>query len=222
MSLKEIIVIALSLPKTIYFNIRYLSFKDAIHLPIFLRYDTSYEIKGNIVIDAPLKIALIRFGFWMPYACNKNESTSLIIQQGGQLLIKGDAHLGHGARIIVRENAKMEIGSNFSISCNTCIQAYKDVCIGNDVQISWGCMLMDSDTHTIYNANNEIINEPRPIIISDNVWIGCNVLILKGSIIPKSCVVGGGSVVSGDQFDEKTIIVGNPATSKRAIGGWAK
>lgn len=43
-----------------------------------------------------------------------------------------------------------------------------------------------------------------------NCFIGCNSLILKGTIIEEETVVGAGSVVSG-MFPKNCVIAGNPA-----------
>ena len=36
-----------------------------------------------------------------------------------------------------------------------------------------------------------------PVTIGDNSWIGCNVVILRGTSIGKNCIVGAGSVLKG-------------------------
>ena len=49
-----------------------------------------------------------------------------------------------------------------------------------------------------------------PIIIEDDVWIGENVTILKGTIIKRGAIVAAGSVVNKD-VDEFSIVGGVPA-----------
>lgn len=49
-----------------------------------------------------------------------------------------------------------------------------------------------------------------PIIIEDDVWIGANVTILKGTIIKRGAIVAAGSVVNKD-VDEFSIVGGVPA-----------
>ena len=50
----------------------------------------------------------------------------------------------------------------------------------------------------------------KPVHIGQNVFIGCNCLILKGTEIGDDCVIGAGSVVSG-KFEAGSVIAGNPA-----------
>ena len=48
------------------------------------------------------------------------------------------------------------------------------------------------------------------IVIGNNVWIGLNAIILKGSVIGDNSVVTAGSVVKG-VFPNNALIQGNPA-----------
>jgi acetyltransferase-like isoleucine patch superfamily enzyme len=49
-----------------------------------------------------------------------------------------------------------------------------------------------------------------PIVVEDDVWIGCNALILSGVTIGRGAIVGAGTVVSKD-IPPYSIVVGNPA-----------
>jgi acetyltransferase-like isoleucine patch superfamily enzyme len=53
-------------------------------------------------------------------------------------------------------------------------------------------------------------DEPKPIVIHDNVWIGTGCTILPGSEIGEGSIIGAGSVVSG-LIPEKSLAKGNPA-----------
>ena len=50
----------------------------------------------------------------------------------------------------------------------------------------------------------------KPIKIGRNCFIGCNAIILKGTVLGDGCVVGAGAVVSG-KFEAGSVIAGNPA-----------
>ena len=45
-----------------------------------------------------------------------------------------------------------------------------------------------------------------PVTIGDNSWIGCNVVILRGTSIGKNCIVGAGSVLKGTYPDNSVIV----------------
>lgn len=214
--------ILFSIPKTVFFNFRYLPFKQAVKLPIWITYNSKIKIGGgkNIRIKGTVRTAMIRIGFHKVPICNPVDKTILDIARGGLLSFEGAAHIGNGTKIRIANNAELVLGDNFAVSASSQINCYKKICFGRDIQFSWDCLCMDSDTHIIYGERKEQINEPREIIFGNKVWIGCRTIILKGAVIPGNCVIGAGSLVSGKKFDPDTIIAGHPAKSIKKIGGW--
>lgn len=109
--------------------------------------------------------------------------------------------------------AKIEIGNNVGISGAT-IYARKGIFIGDNTLIGANAKILDNDFHPIeIEERNADVKEKigtRPIIIGNNCFIGCNSLILKGTVLGVGCVVGAGAVVSG-KFEDNCVIVGNPA-----------
>ncbi len=211
-----------SLPKTIAFNFRYLPFFQAVYLPFYVRYGTKINIKGRILIKSSEKLypAMIVIGSHETPISDPKHTTRITVKHGGILLFERTAHIGLGTKIFVAENAKLCVGDNFAVSANSQFLCYNKITLGRDIQFSWDCLVMDSDTHTIFDAKSKRINTDKEIKIADKVWVGCRVTILKGTIIPKNCVIGATSLVLGDEFKENTIILGCPAKSVRKIGGW--
>lgn len=193
---------------------------QAIKLPICVRYGSLVKVKsGNVIIKGEVHTAMIRIGFHKVPVCNSRDKTQIIVESG-RLLFQGTAHLGRGTKIYVSEGAELVLGDNFAISASSQINCYHKIRMGNDIQFSWDCLVMDSDTHTIYTVSGDVANPNREIIIDDNVWIGCRTTILKGSHIPKGCVVGACSLVTGNYFKHYTILIGSPAKSTKEIGKW--
>lgn len=103
------------------------------------------------------------------------------------------------------------LGKNIHIGRGFFIRAEGGLYIGENTHISRNLMLY---TH---NHNYEGTRLPydnsfifKPVKIGKNVWVGTNVIILPGSTIGDGCIVGAGSVVSGN-FEDLCIIGGNPA-----------
>lgn len=53
-------------------------------------------------------------------------------------------------------------------------------------------------------------------MIGKNCFIGCNSIILKGTVLGDGCVVGAGAVVCG-KFEDNCVIAGNPAKVIRGL-----
>ena len=136
-------------------------------------------------------------------------NAEIIVLDGGVLEFKGTAFLGDETRILVGKGAQMVIGDDFSCTGRTDIDAIKEITIGNHVIISVNGQIMDTDHHSIYGTNNEIINQPKSIHIGNNVWIGCTCTILKGSQIPDNIIVGANSLVCGNNMKSNYIYAGS-------------
>lgn len=108
--------------------------------------------------------------------------------------------------------AEIEIGDNVGISGAT-IYARKKITIGENTCIGGNCKILDNDFHPIEaEARNQLLRDEnggdsdlvpsREIKIGKNCFIGCNSIILKGTVLGDGCVVGAGAVVCG-KFEDK-------------------
>jgi len=133
-----------------------------------------------------------------------------------------------GSLIFEREGACIQIGERVFIGSAALISAER-ITIGDDVLISWGCTVVDHNSHAISwqhrsNDVNEWMKgkkdwsnvERKPVEIHSKAWIGFNAIILKGVTIGEGAIVGAGSVVTKD-VPPYTIVAGNPAKVIREI-----
>lgn len=210
--------ILFALPKTIYLNFWLLPFRDAFKLPIWVTYNTKVIVSGGGMLKGNVKPFMIRIGFHECSECNPSDKT--VFRIDGKLILEGDAHIGKGSKIMVYKDAILELGDNFAISASSTISCRKHIKFGKDIQFSWDCLVMDSDTHIIMDEQGNCINPDKEIVFYDKVWIGNGCMILKGAHVPNNCVIGARSVVVGSKFDDHTIIAGNPAKSVKRIGGF--
>jgi len=208
----------LSIPKTLWVNFKCLPFRKALRIPIVVSYDSSFHCdKNNIDLNCDVRKGMIRIGFHEVPAYNRKRSKIII---NGRIEFNGEAHIGNGSIIYVSKNAKLILGDDFKISASSSIICYKSISFGNNIQFSWDCIVMDSDTHNIIDENGNIYNNDLPIIFGNNIWIGCRCTILKGSVIPDCCVIGSMSLVSGKKYERNSVIAGVPAKTIKRISGW--
>lgn len=117
--------------------------------------------------------------------------------------------------VLARNGGKIRIGNDVSMSGVT-IYAFKHIEIGDHTIIGANTKIFDSDFHPVDPAvrlideDNKEYTAIKETVIGENVFIGCNVLILKGVHIGDNAVIGAGSVVSKD-VPAGCIAVGNPA-----------
>ena len=125
-----------------------------------------------------------------------------------------------------RPGAFIHIGNHVGISGAT-IYARKGITIGDNTAIGGNVKILDNDFHPLdWETRNELLFDPKggdsdlipskEITIGKNCFIGCNALLLKGTVLGDGCVVGAGAVVSG-RFEAGSVIAGNPARLIRKL-----
>ena len=185
-----------SIMKTIYYNFKYLNFRQAIKFPFIIGKKVKLIIKGNIYIEDINKKIII------------DKGSKIIIN--GNLIIKGRVHLGEKNGIYVAKSGILTLGDNVKINSELSLNCLKEISIGDNSLLAWRCTVLDCDFHNIYDYDNKIINKDKPVTIGDKVWIGNNVIILKGTKIHNNCIIGAGSVVSKNTSQENSIYAGLP------------
>lgn len=131
----------------------------------------------------------------------------------------------------VRPEARIRVGKRCQLGKVHFICA-QEITVGDDVLMAWGITIIDNDSHALewcYRKNdvgqgyedyltdsdNFIKNKDwshvakKSIHIGNRVWIGFNVIILKGVTIGDGAVIGAGSVVTKD-IPPLAIAAGNP------------
>jgi acetyltransferase-like isoleucine patch superfamily enzyme len=140
----------------------------------------------------------------------------------------------NGSIILEREVGKVTIGDRTYIGSGTTIICATEIQIGSDVLTAWGITIVDHDSHSVRWQNraedverwgvglleggskraaqlkNWDVVPMSPVIIGDKVWIGFNVIILKGVHIGEGAVIAAGSVVTKD-VPPYCVVAGNPA-----------
>ncbi|MDQ6990326.1 MAG: acyltransferase [Mariprofundaceae bacterium] len=111
------------------------------------------------------------------------------------------------------ESGEIYIGDNSGLSA-VIISSRMKVSIGFNVAIGANVQIFDHDFHSLdYLKRRKNKNESikvAEIIIEDDVFIGCDAIILKGTHIGARSILGAGTVVSNMYIPPDSIVVGNP------------
>ncbi len=117
----------------------------------------------------------------------------------------------HKCMLSADNTATLTIGDRCSFS-GVSIWCFDQIIIGNNVRVGANCLIMDGDAH----QDDPRAGENKPIVIEDNVWLGGNVVVMKGVTIGKNSLIGMNSVVTKD-IPANVIAAGNPCKVIRPL-----
>jgi acetyltransferase-like isoleucine patch superfamily enzyme len=143
---------------------------------------------------------------------------SLYLRRNAQLSVRGAVEIVRGTRILIWDNAQLEIGPESYVNYDAVLSCFDHITIGSKCAISWNTNILDANTHELIVDG---LPRPRsePVVIGDNVWVGTGATILSGVTIGDGSVVAAGSVVTSD-VPSMALVAGNPARVIRENVSW--
>ena len=114
------------------------------------------------------------------------------------------------------------IGENTTIysPSNTVIDVTRPfmIEIGNNVEITSGCTILTHgyDWSVLKGVYGDVLGSSGKVVIGNNVFIGVNTTILKGSHIGNNVIIGAHTLVNRD-IPDNVVAVGNPCRVLREI-----
>lgn len=133
---------------------------------------------------------------------------TLRIDRNGCLSVRGTVQISRGSRIVVAENAHLEMADEVYVNYDAAITCWDHISIGRNAGISWNTNIIDGTYHQI-SVRGRALPRTKPVRIGDRVLIGTGAIIV-GASIGDGSVVAAGSVVTSD-MPAKVLISGNPA-----------
>lgn len=120
--------------------------------------------------------------------------------------------LAHGSEVVIGDDSGLS---------GAAICAARSVRIGAQCLLGANVTVTDCDFHPVAAPGRRFVSDVRaaacaPVVIEDNVWLGMNVIVLKGARIGAHSVIAAGSVVSG-AIPPNCIAAGVPARVVREL-----
>lgn len=119
-----------------------------------------------------------------------------------------------------RAGGRIQIGDYCGFS-SVVMSSMSGITIGSHVLVGGNVRIFDHDFHAVEWKNrrspeNRTAIRTRPIVIEDDVFVGTNAIILKGTHIGARSIVAAGSVVFGLDIPPDSLVKGNPAVIVRS------
>ncbi|MCF8448163.1 MAG: acyltransferase [Bacteroidia bacterium] len=111
----------------------------------------------------------------------------------------------------VAKNGNLTIGKHCGFS-GTVVGCFSEIIIEDFVKCGANTLITDGDWH----FDDKRAGPSKPIHIKRNVWLGVNVIVMKGVTIGENSLIGAGSVVTKD-IPSNVIAAGNPCKIIRSI-----
>lgn len=140
------------------------------------------------------------------------------LNRNGKLFLGKKVRVHSGTKIKVRRGGECIIGDNAKLNYNNIIVCREKIVIGKGVEFAPNVLVYDHDHDFRAEGGlkaNKMVSEE--IVIGNNVWIGANCVILRGTHIGDNSVVAAGCVVKGD-YPAGSLIVQKRNTTVSSIG----
>lgn len=158
-----------------------------------------------------IKMSIIKVFHWSsfrgPFICMMSPLSEITVDRGAKLSIGKYFKMRDGSKIRVRRGGVCTIGHNSFLSSNNIITCHDRIEIGDDVQFGPNVQIYDQDHDFRFEGGLKSGKfKTNPIIIGNNVWIGANSVVLRGSEIGNNSVVGAGCIVKGRIPDNSVFV----------------
>jgi acetyltransferase-like isoleucine patch superfamily enzyme len=219
--LRRAFLVFRGIPKTIYFNLRVLPFRQAIRFPLLVSPKVAlYDVRGNVTVPDPVRPAMILIGFGELGAFDYRRSRA-VWEVEGNVTFEGPVRLGNGFKLSVAKTGTVTFGADFVGLNEAQAICVSSITFGRGVGIGWNTLITDTDFHVLVPLEGDPGPTDAPIEIGDGSWVGARSTIMKGVRIPHDTIVAAGSVVARSVEEPNTVIGGNPAkTVRTGVAGW--
>jgi len=199
--------------KTIYFNYKKFPYAIARKLPVIFYGNVRFNsIKGTVIIEGPIKKAMIGFGQRYE-AITKAKGTSELFLDG-TFVFKGHVQFGIDYFIHIAEDAYCEFGHMSSMASSGKIICQDKIVLGTYSRIGSESQLIDTNFHQMIDTlTGEKFKMTSPITLGSYNFISNRVSIMQKTITPNNCTIASNTLCNKDyrSLGENILIGGIPA-----------
>ena len=204
---------------TLYFNLVFFPFKQAIKMPVFVYgWPKLFSQSGSFECEGKCRPGMLRLNVSFSEGPQYSGGNSEFLIYGKVILRnfndKEICEIGSGCRFSAFPNSEVVIYGNSKIANYCNITIYSKLTIGTVSRIAHRCQIIDSNYHYIADfVKGRVKRLATPIYIGDYCWVCNSTTVTGGAIIPKRTIVGSNSLVNKDMssIPEGSIIGGAPA-----------
>jgi acetyltransferase-like isoleucine patch superfamily enzyme len=124
---------------------------------------------------------------------------------------------GQQCRVTVGDRSTLERGTKLAA-----VEPGSSLTIGSDCICAERAELRTSDSHAIFDVDDNRINPAADISIGHHVWIGNGALVLKGVSLASHSIVAARAVIARSNTEEGTVLAGIPARVVRKDVSWKR
>lgn len=211
---------AISVPKSLYFCIRCLPFKEAIHIPVLVNWKTRLLAlkKDAVSVGGNLKPFHVKIGFGG--AEKVPARRPVICLESGTVHFNGTATLSDG--ISLTNTGELWIGDDFYCNQNCTIWCTNSIRIGNSCLLGWNVVMKDDDGHPIYHDGIIANEKNKEIIIGNHCWLCADTAVLKGTVLGNGSIAGYRALLNKEYKGENVIVAGCPAKIMKENVTWKR
>ena len=155
-----------------------------------------WEIYWRVLVSLP-KVLWIKLRYAgkcsMPLIQAFGHHTEVKIKDGTARF--GKEQITRGNAVFRVEGGELTVGDKCFFNQNVSITCKKKIVIGDRCQIANNVVIVDHDHAGSENWGSYV---ETPVTIGNDVWIGANVVIMRGTAIGDKAVIGAGSIVKGE------------------------
>ena len=187
--------------------------------------------RGEVVLPTPIPVRVARRARYLaavvierrlagpPIALGRR--TSIVFGTRGVFVRGRNLTVGDGCSLLV--DGELTVGEDVFFNRDANVSVYSAVSIGDRCRFGERLSIHDEDHNVDRSAPLPANLDPESaylvsdIVIEDDVWVGANVTILRGSHIGTGAVVAAGAVVRG-RVPSRTVVGGVPARVLKHLG----